>query len=520
MDLWSHQEYGIVTTLEAIAAGLCRICLTSPTGGGKSRIICELIRRVVADGWQAVLYTNRRLLIDQLVKVLTASGIPHGVRASGHEDNRELPVQISSLPTERSRTIKRGTWQPHGGEGKCLAVVDEAHLNANDTAQQMLTWHLSRGHVTLGVTATPLGIGALYDHLIVAGTTSELRRCKALVPAVHFGPDEPDLRHIKRMKVGEDLSENENRKAIMLPGVFGRVYDHWRRLNPDGKPTILFGPGVPESLWFAEQFWAQGVTAAHLASDGIWVNGENLPNDDDGRAEVLRMSQSGEVKVLCNRFILREGIDCPWFAHGIFATVFGSLQSYLQSGGRLLRKDTDKSGVIVQDHGGNWHRHGSLNADRTWSLDDTGPIVAAIREERMRQKQETEPSVCPECAAILVGFKCRCGFEIMPGRKSRPVVQVNGSLKYMTGDIYRPRRISTRSDAGREWERIYHRARKTGMTFRQAEALFAAENRWLWPPRTLPLMPVDPHSRDWFAKVKEVPRERLNPLLAREEARA
>lgn len=510
-DPWPHQIRGVDGVLSALLAGETRLCLTSPTGGGKSRCVCDIITAVVSMGWEAVLYTNRRLLIDQLTGVLTAAGIGHGVRAAGHEANLSLPVQISSLPTERSRTIKRGLWQPHGRDGKCLAVIDEAHLNANPTAQQMIDYHLSRGGAVLGVTATPINLGHLYSRLIVAGTNSELRKCGALVPCYHYGPDEPDLRHVGRVALGEDLTEAQNRKAIMVPGIFARVLEWWRRLNPDARPTILFAPGVPESLWFAEQFHAEGVSVAHIAGDELWVNGSFRPSNPASRAEVLEASRTGEITVLCNRFVLREGLDLKWMAHGIFATVFGSLQSYIQSGGRLLRAcpEAGKTHAVIQDHGGSWHRHGSLNADREWDMSLTGPVIAGLREERLRTRQEREPALCPQCRMVLAGYRCPCGFEITPGRKSRPVIQADGSLREMRGDVYKPRRVCQKPNAADLWKRMYHRAKskKWDATFRQAEAMFAQENGWQWPSRDLPLMPVDP--LDWFKKVSEVPPERL-----------
>ena len=92
-------------------------------------------------------------------------------------------------------------------------------------------------------------------------------------------------------------------------------------------------------------------------------------------------------------------------------------------------------------------------------------------------------------------------------RKSRPVIQTDGSLKEMGGDIFRPRRVSGQPDAAKIWERMYYRALKGGRTFKQAEALFAMENNWGWPSHGLPLMPTNP--LDWFRKVKDVPRGTL-----------
>ncbi|HMF15532.1 MAG TPA: DEAD/DEAH box helicase family protein [Gemmataceae bacterium] len=225
MERWPHQVRAVQETLAAIDRGERRICVTSPTGGGKSRMICDVIEDLTQRGWHAVIYTNRKLLIEQLGRVLDKHGIDHGVRAAEWSDEgRFEPVQISSLPTERSRVLTEQKWQIHGAGRQCIAIVDEAHLNAGPTVRRIFQLHEQAGHVRVGFTATPLDLGDLYDHLVIAGTTSELHNCRALVPCHHYGPDEPDLRHVGRVRLGHDLIESQNRKAIMTPTIFGRVW--------------------------------------------------------------------------------------------------------------------------------------------------------------------------------------------------------------------------------------------------------------------------------------------------------
>ena len=97
---------------------------------------------------------------------------------------------------------------------------------------------------------------------------------------------------------------------------------------------------------------------------------------------------------------MREGIDWPWLAHGIMACTFGGLKSYLQSGGRLLRAHPSLDQVVIQDHGGNFWRHDSLNADREWQLEDTDKSIQEKHDEKYRTKSEPEPIVCPKCAKV------------------------------------------------------------------------------------------------------------------------
>lgn len=502
-ELWPHQVFGIAEVARLRAEGARRILLTSPTGGGKSTMECEIIARAVEHGRCAVLYTNRKLLREQLSDTLNAHGITHGVRAAGAEEGMDRLVQVSSMPTEHSRVYRNKTWTLHPAD---TVVIDECHVNKKALAQRIIKDHLDAGATVVGVTATPLDLDGLYDVVIQAGTTSQLRHCGALVPAHHYGPDEPDAKLVCKKKTGEYEIDGKLR-AIWTQTVFGRVLSEWRRLNPLQKPTILFAPGVPESLWFAEQIYAQGISAAHIEGSSCWINGRAYTSDRKARKAILDGIRSGDIKIVCNRFVLREGIDLPELEHGILATVFGSLQSYLQSGGRLLRAclSTGKTAAIIQDHGGNWWRHGSLNADRVWKLGDTARVTNGLREERLREKSEPEPIVCPVCFACrLSGQTCKCGHT--PMRKSRIVVQADGTLKERAGDIFKPRIVEYYDNTLKLWKQMYYRSRKSGQTFRAAEGLFFVENHY-YPPRDLPLMPTT--LEDWFRPVNAIPPERL-----------
>jgi hypothetical protein len=72
------------------------------------------------------------------------------------------------------------------------------------------------------------------------------------------------------------------------------VKDNWLRLNPELRPMIGFGPDVAGSLWFAEQCHAAGISAAHIDSERIWINGEVLSSDDpENRKHLARLSERG-----------------------------------------------------------------------------------------------------------------------------------------------------------------------------------------------------------------------------------
>ncbi|MFA6358674.1 MAG: DEAD/DEAH box helicase family protein [Candidatus Omnitrophota bacterium] len=507
MDRWPNQVRALEGTVDAIERGVRRLCVTSPTGSGKTQMLTDMIQWAVEHDKAVALYTNRRMLFEQTTRVLEAAGINFGRRASGHDTAYLRSVQVCMWQTEASRVLRSKDRELHPAD---LVLVDEAHLCGGDQYQRILNAHVEAGASEVGYTATPLDIGAYFDELLIAGRNSDCRECGALVLAETFAPDEPDLRHIRKYQVGEDLSDKDNHKVIMRPGVFGRVLAAWREHNPEQRATILFGPDVAGSLFFAQEFYRAGIRAAHIDGSDCWLDGEFHGSDQETRDRILSLSRSGEIKVICNRFVLREGIDAPWVECGVFATVFGALTPFLQSGGRLLRSSsaTGKKRATVIDHGGNWWRHGSLNEDRIWELGQTNYRTVGERAEAMREKREAEPIVCPKCSGVRRGGRqCPyCGYEAH--KKCRAVVQIDGSLKQVEGPVHKPRRVKLAPNTASLWEKMYHRAKtkKWDATFRQAEALFFHENHY-WPPRTLTKMPKDP--RDWWRKVADVPTDAL-----------
>jgi superfamily II DNA or RNA helicase len=511
MKLWAHQERALQDIADAIRCGHKNICVTSPTGGGKSQVIFELIH---GTSDEVSLYTDRRMLLTQIARGLTEEGIDYGYRAAGHKTATLRRIQLSMMQTEGSRSLNGGR-DVHAAD---LVIIDEAHKMAAETMMALDIEHLilKPDRVKIGTTATPLGIGHFYDHLIVAGTNSELRDCGALIPAHHYGPDEPDQRWIGTVKVdGGECGIVNKRRTEYCHRVFGRVLEHIHRYNPDLRPMLLFAPGVPQSKWFAQELTRKGIPSAHIDGSEIWVDDMELEPDDDNREMIAEKSRSGEIQCVCNRFVMREGIDWPWLYHGIFATVFGSMTSYVQAGGRLLRNHPSLPGhVVIQDHGGNWHRHGSLNSDREWDLGYDDRIAQGLRKTRMQNDEDPEPIVCPACGMCrLSGSECPgCGHR--HSGRVRSVLQKDGSLREMRGDIYRaPRRMELSEKVERDWVSRVRGIRKSrkptvvGMTFAQAEVSFARDHKWAYPPRGLPEQPIDP--ADWFRPVQKVPYDRL-----------
>ena len=355
---------------------------------------------------------------------------------------------------------------------------------------------------------------------MIAGCTSELRQCGALVSAVVFAPDEPDLQGVHRNAQGEFVYE-EVVKRIMapdgetrIPRIYGRVIDWYRELN-DGGPCLLFAPGVPESRGFVAAFNAQGIPAAHIDAD----------TDEADRQQILADHKAGKIKIVCNRFVLREGYNGPWITHLILACAFGAPSSYIQAVGRGLRSWPGKERVLIQDHGGHWHRDGfgDPNQDREWALSSTDcSIRNAAKKKRQQEEQDgqyREPLCCPVCQSTRHGeLICPvCGHEHK--RCVRWVIQTDGTLKRQVGRVHKPKAATVpfKTEATSAFYQAYLNGR---MTVGQMEAVFWKRHKAPFPDGVVRLkggrlltLP-DRNAPGWDAPVAEVFRDQL-PLKRR-----
>lgn len=484
--------------------GPVRLNVQSPTGSGKTVMMADLLTDPMPQG----VLTHRCILFDMLRRVLTEAGIPFGMRAAGYKPDYNQPIQICMAQTEWSRTFKKQQSPVH----KALRWhIDEIHAQQGDNTFTMLQKYRRSGSSIITWTATPQDIGAYVDHNIIAAQVHELIAAGYLVPPQVFGPSHPDMEKldkVKRQVNGEySLAGLENVWDSKV--IFGNVLENLLLLNPELKPTILFAQGIPHSLFFAQQLTAHGIRSAHIDGDDIWVDGKSYSSDSKARQEIFDRSQAGDIKVICNRFVMREGVDLPWLCHCINACVFGTRKTWVQANGRILRPYENKSQAVIQDHGGNYLRFPDLDASDPWELGVSDRVAAATRIDNIRDGKILEPICCSRCRAVRTdGDTCPvCGFK--SSLRQRAVVQVNGELKLVTGSAYRKQRIVKTKDDAATWKGLYHGNLKyhPERTPSQIRAYHAYKNDWKWLPKDLPMMPlVDEH---WHIPVKEIPREAL-----------
>lgn len=458
-----YQCLGISDLRKEIGTGKKLITLVSPTGGGKTVIMKDLAESTTIKKKQTAIYTNRRLLLDQTAEVFGDNKVAYGIMAAGHNTNKHAPVQICSVDTIRSRVFDSQTWELPPAD---LVMIDEIHRFNNNTGRRVIEEHLNNGAVVVGFTATPVGIDEICQSLVNAGTYSELISDDFLVPCEVFAPSEVDMKGVD-MSNGE-FNTKQMAKRVMECNIFGDVLQHWLRLNPWRKPTMLFAPGVKESIYFMEKLKENGIKTAHL--DGTTPTHE--------REEIKEASRNGEIEIVCNCEVLTFGVNWPWVECCILLHVCGGLTKYIQIAGRILRPYPGKTSAILIDHTGAWHRHGPPDMDRVWEL---GQTDLSLNQERRKQfeRGEVMESCCPSCGRTFKGQVCpSCNDK--SGRSVRKIRQQDGTLKIMPGPAIKRK---TKQTDKQLWSGYLFRGAqcRPPLTIRQCVGMFYREQGH-WPP--------------------------------------
>lgn len=386
-----YQERALHLTREAYRAGKHAVVLVCPTGGGKTTIGARLIVGAERKGNQALWLAHRDELLDQARDRLLAEGVARVGIIAADRPRMNAPVQVASLDTLVSR--KAGGLPPAK-----VVVFDEAHHAAADTYSEIVRHYREQGAAILGLTATPergdgRPLGAMFDALVPVSTVRELQALRYLVPCTTYRPGAYQ-RELSMDPVAAYLSRTAGERAF------------------------CFCLNVQHAEGLTLAFLAQGVQAASIHADTPRVLRrarleafklqDRKPLLDAGYTEAAPL-------VLCNAYVLTEGVDAPEASHAILARGCGHAGMMLQMVGRVLRAAPGKVRAVFSDLRGVTHRRsiGIPEADRTWSLDGK-PMEQAAHE------RERPALTCPACSAVVPGWRTdREGWRCCPVCRER-----------------------------------------------------------------------------------------------------
>jgi len=379
--------------------------------------------------------------------------------------------------------------------------------------KDILGWYERHGARIVLLTATPVNMGKWADHLIVSGTLAEWRKQGALVPIYTHSISQPDLKKVakKRSNEGEFvLSAAE--KMQFVQHIVGEVVESYETLHETNGGTFAYAPCVKSSAWLAEQFRKRGHRFTHIDATYAIIDGEEKKLSRSLWRDIVGEMKDGRTKGLTCRFKAREGIDIQSADHCILATPVGSLASYLQIIGRVMRAspETSKTHAVLQDHGGVFHGQGSPNHDREWEslwkLSDHA--ASTFHMDNMKEGVTPEPIRCWKCGMERLGGDAwpKCGEKSK--RSTRLIREESGELRKVEGGIVERVRRIKRPDTEQLWSQMFYgfRNKKVERSFAQMEGFFYQQHGYR-PTRDLKFMPR--WGIDWKSKVHEVPMDRL-----------
>ncbi len=433
MQLRDYQERDLEQIRGKVRAGIRRILYKLATGGGKTVMVSSLAERTASNGKVFFFVVHRRELITQASNTFEHFGVPHGIIAPGYTETDDL-VQVASIDAVVSRMTKGRIYTPD------VISWDEAHHCASPKWVKVSEKIGNPKTIHIGLTATPerldgRGIDNMFSDMIQGPETADLIEDGYLCPFRHFEP--PSRVDVSKVKIVDgDYYQPQLRDLVDHPAVVGDVIEHYRKHTPNMR-AVVFCVGIEHSKHVAAAFQAAGINAQH-------IDGKNSTQ----RTHALAAFAANEVKVITNCDIISEGFDVPAMEVVIMLRPTESLTLYLQQAGRALRPvyakgfdlntrqgridaiaASSKPTAIIMDHAGNRHRHGAVDARRTWLLQgrrrsvesEGGAFVPPIRQ-------------CPKCFAVHPPApKCpSCGHayeveSIMPD-------VIKGELQEVTGE--------------------------------------------------------------------------------------
>jgi superfamily II DNA or RNA helicase len=325
-----------------------------PTGGGKTVIFSEIVRRYLSQhDKKVVVLTHRIELCKQTSKMLKGFDVKNKIINS---NIKELPDQdeyscfVAMVETLKNRLNDEKLLIDNVG----LVIIDEAHYNSF----RKLMSSFKKSFI-LGVTATPLSSNIKlpmhhnYSELIVGDTIQSLIDKGFLAKATTYSYD-VGLTSLKvgingdyTVKSSDDLYMNMVMQEKLL---------HSYTEKSLGKKTLIFNNGINTSLYVYETFREAGYAIRHL---------DNTTSVED-RKEILHWFKKTPDAILTSVGILTTGFDEPTVESIILNRATKSLTLYFQMIGRGSRKLPNKDNFTVIDLGNNALRFGLWNDPVDW----------------------------------------------------------------------------------------------------------------------------------------------------------
>lgn len=354
-ELYNYQKTAIEEIFQRFdsAADDYHLLYQLPTGGGKTVIFSEIVRRYISKYNKKVLVLTHRIeLSKQTSNMLDEFGVPNKIinSTANLDDQDNYHCFVAMVETLKNRLTDDKLDISDIG----LVIVDEAHYNSFTKIFKFFD-----DSFILGVTATPLSSNIKlpmyenYQELYVGETIEHLIEHHYLACANMYSYNvgltslEVGANGDYTVKSSEDLYTNVD----MLSKLVG-AYEETSK----GKKTLIFNNGIHTSIQVYHAFKKAGYPIAHLDNT----------NTKKERDFILRWFKKTPNAIITSVSILTTGFDEPTIESIILNRATKSLTLYYQMIGRGSRILDNKSTFNVIDLGNNFHRFGAWGADLDW----------------------------------------------------------------------------------------------------------------------------------------------------------
>ncbi len=325
-----------------------------PTGGGKTVVFSEIVRRYIKKhDKKVVILTHRIELCKQTSKMLTGFDVKNKIINS---KVKELPDQdqykcfVAMVETLNNRLND----EKLNLEDIGLVIIDEAHYNSFRKLFKFFD-----NCFILGVTATPLSSNIKlpmkdnYKQLIVGDNIATLIKNGFLANAELYNYDVA----LSTLKVGINGDYTvKSSEALYTNSLMQSKLLHAYEEMSKGKKTLIFNNGINTSKEVFYSFSRAGYNVRHL---------DNTCSKQE-RKEILKWFKNTPDGVLTSVSILTTGFDEPSVESVILNRATRSLTLYFQMIGRGSRVLNDKSSFLVLDLGNNAVRFGPWDQSTDW----------------------------------------------------------------------------------------------------------------------------------------------------------
>ena len=325
-----------------------------PTGGGKTVIFSEIVRRYIQNhNKKVVILTHRIELCKQTSKMLSGFDVKNKIINS---KVKELPDQdqykcfVAMVETLNNRLNDKKLKLDDVG----LVIIDEAHYNSF----RKLFKFFEKCQI-LGVTATPLSSNIKlpmkdnYDKLIVGDDIATLIKNGFLAQAELYNFD-VELNTLK-IGINGDYTVKSSEALYTNSHMLSKLMFAYEEMSK-GKKTLIFNNGINTSKEVYYTFKRAGYNIRHL---------DNTCSKQE-RKDILKWFKNTPDGILTSVSILTTGFDEPSVETVILNRATRSLTLYFQMIGRGSRILEDKSKFLVLDLGNNVVRFGPWNQPVDW----------------------------------------------------------------------------------------------------------------------------------------------------------